>query len=596
MKLIQQAEAVFRDIEKLYKLMSVYGGDVRQFQRQVDFIDSNFVETLRNPVEQRFAFTFDLLMTVVYFEGQEVFRAEKPEYTLAHALFSEGIKSLVVHTSLRSKELVDWMSEVRNYLMSKPDDLDSETGEQGNDLASMLWRQESANIQVELYNNLASMQGLSTMQGEQLEDFDEDWEAYKVEFMHTHATTFRKDQWVSRDEQWSLPSGDLVGDRVLPEFDSEKVPDRLKRELADLSFSEKAERIVLFSPDELGQLKSELSHYDVNQIDFNLIVQLFLSAEKFAESAPPPTALGDEIVNSLQAVLGRFHAPLMLYVLKRIVTWKENQSLTTLYQRILTMMRDTLKTREMAEQVAEAFTLASRAELATELLAFSNKESWFISFEYLAKDKRRDGEKRFLQGLANRGFKLMDVIFEWKSSMIIEVLEVLPAIKSTEKEEIFNRALHSGSSDVRQKAIERLPFMEMPLDKATALFGRLPPQDKQEWLGVLAKTNPSDKWRPFAQYLLKSDRWFQLPDRLRKSALDLILNYQAPQAISQFEELVTSRKFFLFPKFPKRRELILEAYLRTKDSQVRSKVGHLLDSEAGVLFQSPQMKKSLKER
>lgn len=605
------AGAVYRDVEKLYRLIGVYSGDLRQMEKQVEFIDKNLEKNLREPLRQGGVMEFDLLMTAVYFDGEEVFVSKTPEFTLAHALFCEGLKSISLRQSLSAQELIDWMMVVRNILISK----DQSSDEEQSDLASVLWRKNSPNIQISLYNQLMMME--SSNRDLTKFNVDLDTDAFEAQFIREALrseeqgaqaiTQFKRDDqaesqldtsWITRDERWEIPQGDQLIQRLgaLGKRDPEMIQ-KLRMELADASISDRARKIVRFQAGELDRVRREMEHLDQTQLDYNSLAHSIYILEASDESDTDVAKMAvDDFKKTVQSIVGRFHVGLVLFVLKKVRKWKTKDRYKSLYEKIDQDLRGFLSTPENLKNIALAFGDEQKRALATDLLEYVDSKHYQFLFHSAVSEGAEIAEKYILWNLIRLNLPLDDLVSQWSEELILKALPILAQSEFNKKNEFLSRIIRNRSPRVRNAGIQYIYYIQMDSSALLSLFERMDSLAKKTWLESLLTNSPTDAWRSFVASILKKGQWSSWGDEISALFVRLCFKYMGKPVLEYFSPWVSARKFVFWPKFPQERETILKVAMTQKEVSNSMELRELVRKEKSVLFQSLDLKELLKQR
>lgn len=591
----KHAEAIYRDFEKLYRLIGIYKGNKSQMAKQVEFIGNNFDAHLREPFGAQDGVVFDLMMSSVYFEGEEVFRSKSPEFTLSYVLFCEGVKSVLFRPELTAHELFDWVLVVRDNLYS--------TSDHQEDLASILWRQSNTNIRVALYNSLVSAASLGVsadMQALDLPDeeqsFDEFYEkeVYEDEF---GGQQFER-RWHKRDEAWDLPSGDLAskGSVAMQDFDTHAGM-QLRKELSDAAVSDRATRIVKFHREEVEALRSEMEHFDQNQVEFNTLVQYLDALEKALHQYPKLIHfISQSIVKIIQSIVKRFHAGLILFILRRLDQWKEHESLKDLHRQVVESLQGSLRGEENIRVLSGAFEKKNRFKLARGLLQFCDPELFDLIFMELARTNRIDGRKRFLKAALDLGVEIDQLLMKWGEEAVVAALPAVEELEWKGKARFMLRCLSSKKYAVAEQAAQLVHQMELTPNEARKIYQSAPTTIRSIWLQKLVQAPVNPAWKPFVQAGLSSGLWLQGKSELMALWIRLAFKYLKRQAFEILDPWVRERRLLIWPKHPKERTVILEVAMSLSDPILSKSVSDWASREKSLPMQSGSLKESLRER
>jgi len=596
----KHAEAIYRDFEKLYRLSGLYKGDVRQIQQQLSFINNNLNVHMVEPFGRGASLRFDLLMSSVYFNGEQAFKAKTPEFTLSYALFYEGVKSINFLGGLTAEELFEWVEMIKKALRDG-DDLDSDSE---SDLASVLWRKSSPNIKVALYNRFSDHEIGSETQALQSLDFTDDSDEFEAQFVKEVLEGEFGDQkdgldksW-NADGTWDLPGVDLIVEKLgaLGLYDR-KVADRLKQELSDAAVSDRAKKILRFIPQEIQALRREMESYDENQVDFNLLVHYLGFLEKTKElSDAQAGSLMSSVKTIIQAVIKRFHAGLLLFTFKRFRLWKKSPELSKRFSDIEQELRLSLSTEKNLEVLAEAFANSSRQEIAKELILFCDPKYFQYTFNILIQRGSSIGQRRFLDTLIKNGVDLEKLLPSWGEKEILVALSELHELKWPKFSTFVAQCLRARSPRVIEKACEYLEHVVLPGEIALKIFTGLRPSLKRKWLIELQKISNYEGWKDFVKRAFDEAVWRDSPED--EMALWFIIGFKVlgSKLVASLDFYVKARKFWFWPKYPKDREVILSVAVTSSDRALQSEFRRWIEAEKKLIFQSAKLRSKLKGR
>jgi hypothetical protein len=599
----RQAARIFSDIEKLYRLLNVYSGDMRQCEKHVEFIDRNLEKNLRQPLKNGGVVEFDLLMTSVYWNGEEVFSSKNPEFSLAHALFCEGLKSVSLRNQLTARELVDWMLVIRKLLLEK--DLQNASSE---DLASVLWRKNSPNIQIALYSQLMK----ADRGNRDLSQFniDEDADSFEAQFIRealrsdeggTQAVTSLEStglktgldsSWFIKDDRWQLPTGEKILQNLgsLGKRDP-KLLESLRHELSDISMSDRARKIVRFSPEELGRLRKEMEHLDQTQVDFNGLVHYISMLECAPPSDWPSLSYGlAGFKEVMRSVVDRFHPGLILFILRKIEKWSTRERYRTLYGAIGSELRGSINKEENLRNIAEAFGLRDRQDLARDLLKFVDWKYVPYLLSHQVSQSNESGMQSLFQSLLSQSFKFEEEVYRWPEDLIVKSFSILAKLDFPQRAEFLGRGLRNRSARVRDEAVKYVAYARLEFGQAISLFERLSPSAQRAWLESLLSNPAVEDWRSFVAALIRDGRWSKWNEEVSALFVRLTFKYMGKPAVDVFEPWIFARKFVLWPKYPQEREMILRVAMSQKEISNLKEVRVWADKEKSVIFQNGDLK------
>lgn len=594
----RHAAAIYRDLEKLYRLIGLYKGNLRQIEQQLRYLDNNLDVHLRSGIGRSASVRFDLLMSAVYYEGEEIFRSTTPEFTLSYALFGEGVKSIILRSGLSSQELADWLLLVRSAV-------DSYGKQDQTDLASLFWRKSTPNIRVALYNNLISNltgveseEDLASLEFSEDEDeFDEliEKEVLEAEFGGAHEKAAHKISGLQEDA-WDIPSGDIVVKKMAElGIQDPQMAQRLRRELGDAQVSDRAKRILRFSKLEIEHLRKELEHFDESQVEYNLLLRYLFFLENQALRDPKIyAAIVEDLAQIIQSTLSRFHGGLILFLLKRIEKWQTQAGLEKIYKVIESKIFSALQLEKNLVQVAFAFEDEKRQKIAKELLKFLGAKQFQFIMSVFVDSKEAIGVERFLEALIPIYPDLEHVPQIWQPEEIGLAVPFLSRVCWEARDRFLARCLRSRNFNVAAAAGEKLAFIQMEAHVAIRLYQTLDERLRLVWLQSLARNPPQKHWVNFMRQILRQKYWQkESNDELMALWIRCLLRYLGKEAIECFSPWVRARRFYFWPRYPKLREIILQVAMRIEEASLKADLRDWALRERGVLFQSKDLKELL---
>lgn len=588
----KQAAAVFRDFEKLYRLSGLYKGNAEQLRKQLSFVDNNLEANFRAEFGRSGSLRFDLLMSAVYYDGDEVFRAKTPEFTISYALFYEGIKSVSIKGGVTSQELFEFISTVKEVLSGDNEE---------QDLASVLWRRSTPNIKVSLYNLFTESGAAEEVSGlsldeDSIQEFEREFEkeVYQGEFVGKKTID---ESWEEHDLDWELPSGDLFVAKMgaMGSVDS-KAADRLKAELSDASYSDRAKNIIRFSSKEVGALKAEMESFDENQVQFNTLIHLLPAFETpgLEKAKKLHEFLSQSIKGIVKSVIGRFHGGLILFSLDRFKKWNADESLRSRHEVIIPELVDSLVADKNLEVLGEAFGASGKLKIAQELLEYCSSDHFQRIFSHLVYIKNRSAQKNFLLSLLKRGEPLEQLLPGWDEENLMAGVSIVAEFDWEERNTFLLRCLRMKKPKIVDQILSQISVVEMQTGESGVLFGKLSAGLKRRWLESLLKAEVAGHWRGFVKKGIETDLWRQDGEEMMALWVALAFKYLERQAFNSFEEYIRTRRWVLWPKFSQERSVILEVALSQRSPAMKTFGKDIFKAESGVFFQSAELKEKLK--
>lgn len=603
MKFEARSAAVYRDFEKIYKLVALYSGDKNQLSQHVRHIDAMLQQNLDDPEFQEGLIQFDFLMTAVFAEGKEIFRSPSPELTMAYALFCEGVRSIIAMRGLSGNELMEWA-----LLLRKTFDPKNKSGE---DLASILWRNRFNHLRIQIYNALLNVDEI----GLSVAPVDEGFEAFKLEQKRLEKTLeeeslqdpsnrkFKTNQQKAsspaelvkniRDEFWSLPSAQKFF-HATAALDEKEV-EKLKNQLSDAAYSDRAKNIVRFTAEEISALRGELEAYDANHIEFNLLNQHFnlIETSENLDSATR-TFLLRQIETMVKSVIGRFHAGLILFLMRKLTSLKGKPELKDFIGDIAKLIRDSLQNEENRKLILESLETSEGRKTAFEVLPYISKKEWPSLLDQLIHSKRIKGIVGFLLFMKQNDENFEQTLYSLGAERLSVLLPALREIDWDKKSAFIIRCMQTKSPSLVEAALEFLAEVEMPVDQSLGIFRRLPDRAKSFWIEAILDQGDWFKWKAFAKSLLSQNDWIKANDVTALWILRFVMVVLGVEAFEALKPWVEARTFKFWPKFKRERDLILSSLLILKSPVTKALTSELIAREARVIFQNRDLKERLR--
>lgn len=602
MKSEARSAAVYRDFEKLYKLAALYQGNTKQLEPHVMNVDAMLQKTLNDSETSETVIQFDFLMSAVFSDGTEIFKPSAPELTMAYALFCEGVRSIITVKGLKGQEILEWCLLIRKTL--------DPSKKQEVDLASILWRNRFSHLRIQVFNALLNLEEIGLRENsKELDAFRVEEESVDEILQREQLQTgpIRKfsvgpsslqmsrgltEMQAIRDEWWSLPSAQRFAHTSIGL--EEKDVDRLRNQLADASYSERAKNLVRFSMEEVSALRSELEAYDANHIEFNLLSQTLSIFESSTLPSPHLQAYGLKVLeNTLKSVIDRFHAGLILFLIRRLGPLKSRSDLKDFVANLVRMVREALQKDESRRLLLESLETPEGRKTGFELLGFVSKEEWPILIDILIAEKRTTGLEGFLRFLQKSNQKIDEALLAFGVQRLVHLIPLLRSIDWEGRQAFILRCLRSNQAQVADAAIDFLSDIELPPDQAFALFQKLSTASKIKFLQIISERN-TEVWKPFARLFLRSHSWKIYPDEISVPLLRFVILSLHDEALSALSPFIESRRWGFFPLYPVERNLVLSVLANLRSPQLRTKLTPILSREAGVFFQSRKLKERLR--
>jgi hypothetical protein len=593
--------SVFRDFERLYKLVAFYRGDRRQLDRHIQQTDAALQSSLNSSDFDAGLVRFDFLMQAVLADGREVFRADRPELTMYYALFCEGVKSILVSRGLTGEELFEWCLLLRESL--KPQDVGSL------DLASILWRNKFNHLKIQVYNALLNVDEIglveSAIRNETGPVDIEDARAGRSLtslggesnpiLSETEAFRIRQKE-KERDHWWALPSSKYFVHAAVTLNESEVA--QLKVHLSDVAYSERASAIVRFHPDEIDAISSEFESYDANHIEFNLLEHLFqVCLTEESESNLPLTHLRKRFESVTQSVLHRFHSGLILLMLKRFQSLKKHAHLKPLVDSFVASLKATLKKPEAMKLVLESLESDEGFRTGKEILPFFGKDAWTAMLDILLEQKRSKGIVRLLEFIQSQTSDFEATMFSWGSERMARTVPYWGGLawKEGDFDRLVMKAMNSQSGELQAAALPFLASLRLTREQALGVLARISDESRTKlFLEMGRREDLGQEWQGIVVAVLDRQLWFEYSESSALAFLRFALIVLKNNAIRYLEAVIRARKWRFWPRYPEERETALVALSQTKDPAVAAAAKSICREEASVFFQSESLKERLR--
>ncbi len=599
MKAEVRSANVYRDFEKLYKLIGLYSGNLDQISSQVRYADAVLQENLKAEGEDN-SLKFDFLMTSVFSDGREVFRSQSPELTMAYALFCEGVRSVIATEGLTGQELVEWCQLIRKHLSS--------TTGGAEDLASILWRNRSVHIRAQIYNALLNLeeigvQGLAEVSQETLAETGlekvlekEHLESAKMaeplssKEAEKGAGSFLK---MMEDQKFVLPAAQRFY-RTVAQIDQKQL-ERLKSSLSDVGYSDKAKSLMRFNPEEVQALTEELESYNVNHVEFNLLVQIF----SLIESAQSLDAqIQDSILRRLdtliRSILQRFHTGLLSFLVKKLALLKNRQGFEKIYKLSTESVRKALDIEENRNSLLESLGSDEAAATAQELLQFYAPQQWPRLLDQVLYLKRPKAVHNFLKYIQKSSTDLESQLFAFGPERLKILIPHIVDWNWDKKQSFLLRCLQSRSPDVVAATLPYISRVKISSEQVLPLLERLTDRDRSRFLEALIDQKNFKEWEGVARVLVGSTLWRTGSENSALSVLRFVVYVLGEGAFPPLMSFVTERRWGFWARHPQERERILTALFSVRSTGLKSKLKELFQQEARLLFQSADLKERLK--
>ncbi len=607
MKLSNRSVAVFRDFEKMFKLSGLYQGQKEALGHHVNLIGKSLSNTLDDPDFGEGVVQFDFLMTAVYSNGREIFRADRPELTMAYSLFCEGVKSILVSRGFSGAELYDWVQLLREHLRAGRNDQ--------TDLASILWRNKFQHLRVSIYNALLEVEDIGSnplgreektdvLESEESADELVEQSALAGDFANSKrlgqgklgpdeekAGTTIKD---ARDDFWSLPSAEKRAAKTIKPL-SEVDADRLRNYLADGAYSERARGILRFTSSELSPIRAEMESYDANQIEFNWMTRIFALLETSNAEASDFLHFSRKQLEAVaQSIIQRFHPSLILYFLKRLSSVKSRAHLTQTVQEILDRIRKALENPDNQVLLLDALSSPEGKASAIQLLKLISADRWKVIMDLIIVRRNEKVMIDVLDLIREREANFADFLWDLGFERLAALIPSVAVLNWEGRGAFFSRCLLSRSPNVIQQSLPFLSIIQLPVDAALLAFQRSNHSNQRLWLEKLIADVAFPHWRDFVRALFAKQLWRNAPEDVAILMLKVFYRYLQAPCIKELRPFVETRRLIFWPAFPHERDLILSSLLTSRDRGLEPSRTELIQQESRLVFQSSSLRDRLR--
>jgi hypothetical protein len=607
MKSSNRSVAVFRDFEKMFKLSGLYQGQKDALGHHVNLIGKSLSNTLDDPDFSEGAVQFDFLMTAVYSNGQEIFRADRPELTMAYSLFCEGVKSILVSRGFTGSELYEWVQLLREHLRAGRNDQ--------TDLASILWRNKFQHLRVSIYNALLEVEDIGSnpldrdekneiLESEESADGLVEQSALAGDFANSKRLGRGKlapgEEKVgatikdARDEFWSLPSVERRLAKTIKPL-SEMDADRLRSYLSDGTYSERARSILRFVPSELAPIRAEMESYDSNQIEFNWMTRLFALLEASNSDAPGFLQFSTKQLEAVaQSIIQRFHPSLILYFLKRLNAVKSKPHLTQTVQEVLDRIRKALEIPDNQMLLLDALASPEGKASAIQLLKLISTDRWKVILDLIIARRNERVIADVLELIREREANFGDFLWDLGFERLAALLPAVALLNWDGRAAFLSRCLLSRSPHVIQQSLPFLSIVQLPTDAALQAFQKANHSNQRLWLEKLIADLAFPHWKDFVRALFAKQLWRNAPEDVAILMLKVFYRYLQAPCIKELRPFVETRRFVFWPAFPNERDLVLSSLLTSRDRGLEPTRTELIQQESRVFFQSRSLRDRLR--
>jgi hypothetical protein len=576
---LEISKRLYFDLEKFHRIIGYYEGQkIKPLDSHEKHITTDLEKNFRgNGTEYIRLIQYDLQTDHVLYNSQKVFETDKPETSLLYLLFSEGIKSLVLLRDLTALEIRQWCLLVRETLIA----LDS--GE-SKDLASVLWKTPFRNLRTRIYNSLMD---LCESQKEQ---------ANKDSESQTHQTKL-KSGWHERDSEWDLPSGDIVvrnaeSEKTIQLEQFQNLKDLVKRS----QIENKPNVLLHISSDELEMLSIEMSIYDQNHVEFNLLAWCTRNLGESFGCDPMAQQFSESCISKFAvSFIGRFHAGLILHLMKQIDLFQDIRY-RAMQQKVREAITISISTRDNIRRLLDSMTDPVRAELSQKLLTFVDQKQYSMLVDfYLGRDDKA-GLVLFLEMLISREMPIEELLVGWGEERLTKVLPYFKKIGWREKYAFVAKMIRSKFAPLVVECSRYIIELDIRADHALDIFRKLPPETQELWVKSFKDAPISNHWGAFMDGLAKSDYWIELPLQSRKILVEIFFKYLQGKALKILDRFVRERKMNFWAKYPEMRELILNVALDLPSNELKKIFQPIFVREMDLKFQEDNLRERLRRR
>lgn len=582
------AETVYQALEKVFRLVGFYGGQLRQMEKQLDFIENQLLLASQALKEGSKALRFEIYMLSIQCDGDEVFKTKEGESTLNYILFQEGVKSLFINSGVTAHEMAEWCLKIRAVIFEEEEEL--------LDLASSFWKNPSSRIKIQFYNNLSLTGGDFGESGFGAASEREGLDNFLDQISNPSKEANTEAEVHNFADSWELPWHGNRGDFDLhTHFFGAEIATDLKRELQSSQISDRASQIVEFQPEELREVIRELVSYDENHVEYNLICHYFAIVDnqqplsfEFIEM------INLEILKILDEIFKRFHGGLILFCLRKFEAWSARQDLEFLVKSGVDKVKQLLSEEQSLQRLAESFHDEKKTELANHLIPLLKSEGWEFIFCHLGEHPESQAFKNYVQSLifACPEFELAPQ--NWPADKLKHCVADVMRTDWEAKERFLIRCLRSKNRELLISSVSFLHTINLESSLAIKLFQSLNREPLRVCLTSFLREPVNSYWRKFMKSVLVSRFWLSSDAELRMLWIQVLLRYLGAEAVSFFEPFVSERRFIFFPAHPEVRAGILFAVLRSEDSAVYQHAKNWISREKNLIFQPKDLRRLLR--
>ncbi len=575
--------SVYRDFEKFYKVLGYYEGqEIKPLEVHERHIDRTLEGELRNSNAYIRRIAYEIQMLEAHADKRVVYRTEKPEASLVYSLYSEGIQSLIVLRDVVALDIKEWSELIRQTLKA------FDEGTSNKDLASVLWRSPSRNIRTKVYNALLDLEA------------DAQRRAPKKEAVQTKEPS---PNWHQRDHEWETPDGEKVqrSEALKRSTPAEKAMGRIKHQMQSMGLDPEIPAELQIDSEELECLSEELSFFDQNHIEFNLLhiaLSQLLSLSPQSQFAGARAQSEQLLKKITQGIVGRFQPGLILLLIDSIKQLKNTAPLTALGTELERIITQTLRQPANEKRLISSLKDEERAKTTRKLLPYIDPKQFPAIIDFYLERNDTTNMVEFLKIFFERDLTHESLMFGWGEERLLFILPLFRRLQWPGKYEFIKRLVKSPSQKIQQQACHYMINLDYELPQALDLYGKIADESRENWLQSLIEHPPRDCWKPFLQKAIESQLWQSshsraLAGKLHLSWLRLALHYFALEAWRIFDTLISARRFWLWPKYTDLRELILITFMENSSTRTNAEFKAMCLREAKTPMQSGSLRSQL---
>ena len=584
----KHAEAIYHGIEKVYRLVGFYNGQLRQIEKHLKFLEIQLSEGLQSLSKSSNSLRFDIFMLSVYCDGEEIFRTKEGENTLSYLLFKEGVKSIIFSSLANIQDVADWSLKIRAVIFEDQEELI--------DLASSFWKNPNPRIRLQFFNNLSLTGGDFGRSGFGVRSDDE-----SLGRIFDAMPTFSEGQSggsadsPAGDDSWQIPnkvSHSHEGTHTF--FNGVEVSDQLRRELESYQVSDRASQIVQFQPEEIKGMISEILAYDENHIEYNSLCDFFWMIDQ-SSPAPPELveSISHELLKILESLFRRFHGGLILLFLKKLDSWSKRSDLNLLNKMLAEKTKNLLSNPQSFHFIARMFKHREKIELAERLMRLSNPKDFEAIFLCVELESESEALQSFLHCLLPIFPDFEFAPQTWGPNKLKFCLSELVKMEWEPKNRFLIRCLRSKNKELSQAGASFLALFHLETDLALKVFSGLSREALRQSLNSFLREPANASWKDFMKHQLSNRVWITKERELSLLWIEVFLKYLGADAVRFFDPFVSERRFVLWPAYPDLRANILWAVIHSKDASVHQATRDWIAREKKLIFQPRDLREMM---